>query len=165
MSDLAFRAAAIAAGLLFLAMVAAGPTSCGGVWALCSFDAPHLPYGAATARAYLTALSDAALWRYLWIVQPIDLVFPALLCIALREAFARRAPERTARRLARLAVVEAGVDYLENALIRVMLKDPGGFVDTVAPATSLLTLAKWLLLAVLFGALARLWLAPGRATR
>ena len=165
MSDAAFRTAALAAALLFVAMVLASPMGCGGVWALCIFDAPHFPYGATTARAYLAALSDTALGRYLWIVQPLDLVFPALLCITLREAFGRWAPEVLAARLGRLAVYAAGADYLENALIRVMLKDPEGFPEVVAGGTSLMTLLKWLMLAVLFGALARLWLWRGRASR
>ncbi|MCV2873868.1 hypothetical protein OEZ71_16345 [Defluviimonas sp. WL0050] len=165
MTDEAFRAAAITAALLFVAMVAASPMECGGVWAVCSFDAPHLPYEAGTARSYLAALSEGALWRYLWIVQALDLIFPALLCITFREAFEHWAPERLARRLTKVAVFAAGIDYLENALIRVMLKNPAGFADVVATATSFLTLAKWLLLAVLFGALARLWLGQRRTPR
>lgn len=165
MTDGAFRAAAVSAVLLFVAMVAAGPAECGDVWTLCSFDAPHLPYGADTARTYLAALSEGALRRYLWIVQALDLIFPALLCITFREAFERWAPESLARRLTKVAVFAAGVDYLENALIRVMLKNPAGFADVVATATSLLTILKWLLLTVLFGALARLWLRQRRAPR
>ncbi len=146
-------------------MAAASPTECGGVWALCTFDAPHLPYGADVARAYLAALPEAAQWRYLWIVQTLDLIFPALLCITFREAFGLWATERLAGRLTKIAVFAAGVDYLENALIRVMLKNPAGFADVVATATSLLTILKWLLLTVLFGALARLWLRQRRAPR
>lgn len=165
MTDGAFRAAAIAAVLLFVAMVAASPTDCGGVWPVCSLDAPHLPYGADTARSYLAALSEGALWRYLWIVQALDLIFPALLCIILREAFERWAAERLARRLSKLAVFEAGIDYLENALIRVMLKNPEGFADIAATGASLLTLLKWVLIMLLFGALARLWLGQRRAPR
>ncbi|MGB3316379.1 MAG: hypothetical protein WBB85_18410 [Albidovulum sp.] len=165
MTDAAFRAAAVTAALLFVAMIVTSPMGCGGVWTLCTFDAPHLPYGAGTARAYLAALSDGALWRYLWIVQALDLIFPALLCITLREAFERWAPEALARRLSKLAVFETGVDYLENALIRAMLKNPDGFADVIATATSLMTLLKWLLLALLFGALARLWLGQRRAPR
>jgi hypothetical protein len=164
-TDWAFRAAVIATVLLFLAVVAASPMGCGDVWAFCTFDAPHLPYGAATARSYLAALSDGALWRYLWIVQALDLIFPALLCITFREAFERWAPEALARRLTKLAVFAAGVDYLENALIRAMLKNPEGFADIVATGASLLTLLKWLLLGLLFGALARLWLGQRRAPR
>ena len=162
MTDGAFRAAAIAAVLLFAAMVAASPTECGDVWFVCNFDAPHLPYGAGTARAYLAALSETAIWRYLWIVQPLDLIFPALLCITFREAFERWAPESLARRLTKLAVFAAGADYLENALIRVMLKNPDGFADVAATGASLLTLLKWLLLVLLFGAVARLWLGQRR---
>jgi hypothetical protein len=157
-TDGAFRAAAVTAALLFVAMVAAGPMGCGGVWTLCSFDAPHLPYDATTARDYLAALSDAARWRYLWIVQALDLIFPALLCITFREAFQRWAPEAIARRLTKLAVFAAGVDYLENALIRVMLKNPDGFADVAATGASLLTLLKWVLIMLLLGAVARLWL-------
>lgn len=166
MSDAAFRTAALAAAFLFVAMVLASPTGCGAVWTLCLFDAPHLPYGAATARAYLAALSDAALWRYLWIVQPLDLIFPAALCITFREAFGRWAPQRLARRLGRLAVVYAGVDYLENALVRAMLKRPdGAFPDLLPQAASALTTLKWLALAVLFAALLRLWIGQRRAPR
>lgn len=165
MTDGAFRAAGIAALLLFVAMVGATPMECGGVWVFCTFDAPHLPYGAETARAYLAALPEGAQWRYLWIVQALDLVFPALLCMTFREAFGRWAPEALARRLSKLAVFAAGVDYLENALIRVMLKNPEGFADVVATGASLLTLLKWLLLAVLFGALARRWRGQRRAPR
>ncbi len=142
---------------VFAAMALASPMSCGGVWWPCSFDARLLPYGADTARDYLAAIAPS-LWRYLWIVQPLDLLFPALLCLTLREAFARRAPERQAARLGHLAVAEAGVDYLENALIRAMLKRPdGAFPDLLPEATSALTTLKWLMLAVLFVALARLW--------
>ncbi|MEZ5913419.1 MAG: hypothetical protein R3D84_15350 [Paracoccaceae bacterium] len=156
MSDTAFKGLAASALVLLLAMTWAGPDACGGVWRVCLFDAPHFPYGVDTARAYLTALTDTARWRYLWVVQPLDLLLPAALCLALREAFQRWAAERMAQTLSRLAVYTAGIDYLENALIRVMLKDPAGLSDIVAPATSALTLIKWLMLAVLFGALARL---------
>jgi len=164
-TDRAFRGAAVTAAILFVVMVAASPTGCGGVWTLCTFDAPHLPYGAGTARAYLAALPAGALWRYLWIVQVLDLVFPALLCLTLRAAFARWAPAALARPLSKLAVLTAGTDYLENALIRVMLKNPEGFPDIVATGASLLTLAKWLLLALLFGALVRFWRGQRRAPR
>ena len=146
--------AAIAA---FALMALAGPMSCGGVWWPCSFDARILPYGPDEARDYLAAIRPL-LWRYLWIVQPLDLVFPALLCLSLREAFARLASERTARRLGSVAVFEAGVDYLENALIRAMLKRPDGdFPDVLAHAASALTTVKWLMIAVLSGALLGLW--------
>ncbi|OYX44772.1 MAG: hypothetical protein B7Z02_04290 [Rhodobacterales bacterium 32-67-9] len=141
----------------FALMALAGPMSCGGVWWSCSFDARILPYGADAARDYLAA-ARPALWRYLWIVQPLDLVFPAVLCLWLREAFARLASERQARRLGRLAAFEVGVDYLENALVRAMLKRPDGdFPDILANAASALTTLKWLLIAVLFGALLGLW--------
>ncbi len=162
MSDSGFRAAAITAAVLFVAMVAASPMGCGEVWALCTFDAPHLPYGADTARAYLAALSEGARWRYLWVVQALDLIFPALLCITFREAFERWAPETFARRMTRVAVFAAGVDYLENALVRVMLKNPSGFSEVVAPAASILTLIKWMTLVVLFAVLARLWVRQRR---
>lgn len=153
MNDTAFRAMVGAAIAVFALMALAGPMSCGGVWRPCSFDARILPYGAEAARDYLVA-AGPALWRYLWIVQPLDLVFPALLCLLLREAFARLASERQARRLGTLAVFEAGVDYLENALVRAMLKRPeGDFPDILANAASALTTVKWLMIAALFGAL------------
>lgn len=163
MSDGAFRALVLTALALLAAMLAASPWSCGGVWRLCSFDAQVLPYAPDAARAYLVAIGPAV-WRYLWIVQPLDLVFPAVLCLVLREAFDRRAPERLARRLSRLAVVYAGIDYLENALVRVMLEDPaGGFSDLVAQGASILTMTKWLVLLALFAALGAVWLRRPRA--
>lgn len=165
MTGSGFRALILVTGALFTAMVLASPTSCGGVWRICSFDAQFLPYGPDEARAYLASLGSG-IGRYLWIVQPLDLVFPAALCLALREAYARFAPERLARRLGRLAVVYAGVDYFENALIRAMLKRPdGAFPDLLPEATSALTTLKWLVLAVLFAAFLRLWLGRKRAAR
>ncbi|SPH24204.1 hypothetical protein DEA8626_03254 [Defluviimonas aquaemixtae] len=156
MSDRAFRALFGVAGLLLLAMVLAGPRDCA-AWVFCSFDAPGFPYSAREARAYLASLTDGALWRYLWIVQPLDLVFPALLCLIFREAFERHAPEKLAARLGRIAVIEAGVDYFENAVIRAMLKRPeGDFPDMVPLAATGLSTLKWLLIAFLSVALARL---------
>lgn len=160
MTDRAFRALVASTILLWLVMVAAGPSNCD-AWRVCSFDAPRFPYVPEEARAFAASLGADALWRYLWIVQPIDLVFPALLCRVFREAFQRRAPERLAARLGRVAVAEAGADYLENALVRAMLKRPeGGFPDLVPLAATGLTTLKWLLLAFLVAALARLWIAP-----
>lgn len=150
MTDGGFRALILVTAAVFAAMVLAGPMSCGGVWRLCSFDAQVMPYSPDEARAYLAAIGPAV-WRYLWIVQPLDLVFPALLCLVLREHFARRAPKRLARRFGRLAVLYAGTDYLENAVVRVMLeRSEGDFSDLTAHAASALTMAKWLLLAALF---------------
>lgn len=163
MSDGAFRALVLTALALLAAMLAASPRSCGGVWWPCSFDAQVLPYSPDDARAYLAAIGPAV-WRYLWILQPLDLVFPAVLCLVLREAFTRWAPERPARRLSRLAVVYAGIDYLENALVRGMLEDPaGGFSDLAARGASMLTMTKWLVLLVLFAALAGVWARRRRA--
>ncbi len=156
MSDRGFRALVLAAVAFFAAMALASPRSCGGVWLICSFDAQALPYGAGEARAYLAAIGPAV-WRYLWIVQPLDLIFPALLCLALRESFLRWAPDRLARRLGRLAVIYAGIDYLENAVVRMMLEHADGdFSDLTAHAASALTTLKWLVLGVLFVALLRI---------
>ena len=158
MTDRGFPALILVAAAIFVAMAATSPMSCGGVWRLCSFDAQIAPYGPEEARAYLRAI-EPMIWRYLWIVQPLDLVFPALLTLALREAFTRRASEGLGRRLGRLAVVYAGVDYLENAVIRAMLEHPSGdFPDITAIGASGLTMLKWFLLAILFAAAARLWL-------
>ena len=93
MSDRGFRALLFATLAVFVAMFLASPTSCSGIWVLCSFDAQLLPYAPDTARAYLKAV-EPALWRYLWIAQPLDLAFPALLCVALPEAFMRWTPPR-----------------------------------------------------------------------
>lgn len=159
MSDRAYRALIGVTTLLFIAMVLASPRECGG-WVLCSFDAPRFPYGPTDARAYLSSLSDVALWRYLWVIQPIDLIFPALLCLFFRETFERRAPEKLAARLGRIAVIGAGADYLENAVIRAMLKRPDGeFPDLVPVAATGLTTLKWLLIAFLLAAVARLWIS------
>ena len=89
MSGRAFWLLLAACAALLVIMGMASPKTCGGVWSLCTFDAPHWPYGADTARAYLAALSDDALSRYRGIVQPLDLLLPALLCIWLRAAAGR----------------------------------------------------------------------------
>ncbi|MFN6951482.1 MAG: hypothetical protein ACK4NE_02660 [Albidovulum sp.] len=158
MTDRGFPALILFAAAVLVAMALASPMRCGEVWRLCSFDAQILPYSPTEARAYLAAIGPAAVWRYLWIVQPLDLVFPALLCLVLREHFARRAPERPARRLGRLAVLYAGADYLENAVVRVMLERPAGdFSELTARIASALTSGKWLLLAALFAAAAWFW--------
>ena len=159
MSDRTTRALLGTTLLFWLVMIAVSPSDCA-VWRICLFDAPRAPYGPDAARLYLSYLGETALHRYLWVVQPLDLIFPALLCLAFRETFARLAPERLAMRLGRLAVLAAGADYLENALIRVMLKQPGGdFPDLVPLLATGLTTVKWILLAFLFAALARLLLA------
>ena len=158
MTDAGFRALILLTAALFAAMALASPFNCGGVWRLCSFDAQILPYSPAEARAYLAAIGPAS-WRYLWIVQPLDLVFPATLCLLIREAVARRAPGPLARRLGKVAVLYAGVDYVENAIVRIMLERPGGpFPDFAARAASGMTILKCLVLAILGVALARLWL-------
>lgn len=158
MTDAGFRSLTLATAALFAAMALASPMECGGVWRLCSFDAQIVPYSPAEARDYLAAIGPA-IWRYRWIVQPLDLVFPAALCLLIREAAARWAPERRARRLGKVAVAYAGIDYLENAVVRLMLESPGGdFPDIAARGASGLTVSKWLVLAVLGIALALLWL-------
>lgn len=155
MTDRGYPALILFAAAVFVAMALASPMRCGEVWRLCSFDAQITPYSPAEARAYLAAIGPAAVWRYLWGVQPLDLVFPALLCLVLREHFVRRASELEARRLGRLAVLYAGADYLENAAVRVMLERPAGdFSDLTARTASALTSGKWLLLAALFVAAA-----------
>lgn len=157
MTDGRLRGLVAATILVLAAMLLAGPHGCGTQF--CLFDARVIPYGAEAARDHLARLTPAGLWRYLWVTQPLDTVFPALFCLSLRAVFEAWAPAPLAARLGRLAVIEAGVDYLENALIRVMLKDPAGFPDIVAPVTSALTIAKWLMIAVLLGAALRLWRA------
>ncbi|WP_347311490.1 hypothetical protein [Defluviimonas sp. SAOS-178_SWC] len=165
MTDSGGRALVVATALVWLVMVALSLWNCT-TWSVCLFDAPRLPYGPAEARAFLASLGEAARWRYLWVVQPLDLLFPAMLCLSFREVFAQLAPERLAGRLGSLAVIEAGVDYLENALVRAMLKRPdGAFPDILPQAASALTTLKWLLLAMLFAALLRLWLNRKRAPR
>ena len=84
MTDSGFRALILGTAALFLAMAVASPISCGGVWRVCSFDAQLLPYGPEEARAYLAALGSG-IWRYLWIVQPLDLVDFASLNSRLRQ--------------------------------------------------------------------------------
>ena len=159
MSDRAYVWALSATGGLFLAMVIlSGTIHCGGVWRHCSFDAQVVPYAPSAARAYLAALEAEGLQTYLWRLQPLDMIFPAALCVVLRDSFIRLAPERSAHLLGRLAVAEAGVDYLENALVRAMLKRPGGdFPDLIPVATSGLTALKWALVLLLLGTLAGIW--------
>lgn len=129
-------------------MAVASPQTCDDVWALCTFDALHWPYGRDTARAYLKALSPEALGRYQTVVQPLDLMLPPLLCIWLCAAAARWAVTGAVRSLGVLAVLYAAVDYLENGLIYVMLRQPGGeFPGALAMAASGLTTLKWLALA------------------
>lgn len=150
--------------VLLAVMSLASPKACGSVWLLCTFDAPHWPYGADKARAYLAALNAEARWRYAWVVQPLDLLLPVLLCIWLRAAAARWTVTAAVRLLRRLAVLYAAVDYLENAAIRVMLAQPAGdFPDVVAAMTSGLTTIKWLsLLAFALMLAARLDRGGGR---
>ncbi len=162
MTDRGFLALVAATLVLFGAMVAAGPKSCGQVFFPCSFDAQILPYGPEAARRYLAAIG-ADLWRYLWIVQPLDLILPAVTCLSLREAFSRWAPARWARVLAGAAVLFAATDYLENAAVRVMLNRPqGDFPDAVAHAATTLTTLKWALLLPLLVLVAILWIGQRR---
>lgn len=126
----------------------ASPRACGGVWSLCTFDAPHWPYGSGKARDYLAALSPDALRLYSRVVQPLDFVLPALLCIWLRAAAARWAVVAAVRPLGALAIFYLTVDYLENGMVRVMLNRPdGNFPDAVAMVASGLTILKWVALA------------------
>ncbi|WP_413869928.1 hypothetical protein [Albidovulum sp.] len=162
MTDRRFRALVAATLVLFGAMAAAGSTACGQTFFPCSFDAQFLPYGPDAARRYLAAIG-ADLWRYLWIVQPLDLVVPALTCLSLREAFRRWAPARWTRILGGAAVLFAATDYLENAVVRVMLNRPqGDFPDAVAHAATTLTTLKWVLLVPLLMLIAILWVGRRR---
>lgn len=158
MTDGRFRALIAASLALPVLMTLLGPSDCGGVWRLCSFDAQILPYRPETARDYLAAVRPDV-WRYLWIVQPLDLILPVMVCLALREGFARWAPGRFLELLRLGSVLYVLVDYLENGVVRIMLTDPSGdFPDAVAYAASGLTTFKWaLLLPLLMTAGASWW--------
>lgn len=146
MTDGRFRTLIAASLALPLLMTLLGPSDCGGVWRLCSFDAQVLPYPPETARAYLAAIQPG-LWRYLWIVQPLDLILPVTICLALREGFTRWAPGRHLGLLRALVLGYLVVDYVENAVVRVMLtRAEAGFPDAVAQVASGLTTLKWALL-------------------
>ena len=130
MTDRRFRALVAATLVLFGAMAAAGSTACGQTFFPCSFDAQFLPYGPDAARRYLAAIG-ADLWRYLWIVQPLDLVVPALTCLSLREAFRRWAPARWTRILGGAAVLFADDVVNLAAKKRVVFVDQTVFAKTV----------------------------------
>lgn len=146
MTDGRFRALIAASLALLAVMTLLGPAACGGVWRICSFDAQVLPYSPETARDYLKAIQPD-IGRYLWIVQPLDLLLPVAVCLALREGFARWAPQHVLGLLRGAALVYLIVDYVENAIVHVMLsRAQDGFPDAVAYVASGLTTLKWTLL-------------------
>lgn len=146
MTDGRFRALIAASLALPVVMAFLSPTDCDGVWCLCTFDAQFLPYAPQAARHYLAAIGDDRL-RYLSIVQPLDLILPLTICLALREGFTRWASARVAGWLRRAALIYLVLDYAENAAIHVMLRHPdGAFPNWIALAASGLTTLKWALL-------------------
>jgi len=147
---------ATAIGLLII-MGLASPGGCH-EWFLCTFDAQIVPYAPGTARSYLVAIKDD-IWRYARIVQPLDLILPLMICLALREGFARWTAGRFTGWLRAAAVLYMVVDYAENAAIHVMLGHPGGdFPDWVAYTASGLTIFKWTVLLPLLLAATLAWL-------
>lgn len=165
MTEGRFRALIAASLALPVLMTLLGPSDCGGVWRLCSFDAQMLPYRPEAARAYLAAIRPDV-QRYLWIVQPLDLILPITVCMALREGFSRWAPARFLRLLHGAAVLYLIVDYVENAAVRIMLTHPAGdFPNWIAQGASGLTAFKWALLIPLLLAAALAWHSHRRFDR
>lgn len=145
LSLLAIAAAGVYAVLLFIGTMMMTPEAQGAL----PFDARILGYDAEEARAYLVALSDYGRWLYLGPVRLLDTVFPPLFGLVLALLIAVNGRPW----LAPLALLYAGVDLWENAVVAEMIRS--GETD-LAGLGSALTQGKYALVTL---SLAVLWLA------
>ena len=129
---------------VYLAMVFWSlPAITAGAGGLLPFDLRATGYSFDQARAFLAATSDETRAFYLNVQQGLDMAFPALMAVTLVMAF--RFLFRGAVRLvlSSLAVLAAGLDYLENAAVAVMLRaGADGLNEAMVAAASRWTVLK-----------------------
>ena len=116
-----------------------------------AFDLRFLGYSVDEARAFLTALNDEGRAHYINIQHRLDLIYPAVLSLALLVGILRFGARMSVamRILLALIPVAAGIaDYTENALVGRMLSLPVSEVtDGLITQASLVTMLKSVLYA------------------
>ena len=116
-----------------------------------AFDLRFLGYSVDEARAFLTALNDLGRAHYINIQHRLDLIYPAVLSLALLVGMLRFGARLSVamRILLALIPLAAGVaDYMENALVGQILSVPVSEVtDGMITQASLVTMLKSVLYA------------------
>ncbi len=111
-----------------------------------AFDLRFLGYSIDEARAFLTALNDTGRAHYINIQHRLDLIYPAVLSLALLVGILRFGARLSASMRILLAVIPlaaGAADYTENALVGQMLSLPVSEVtDAVITQASLVTVLK-----------------------
>lgn len=133
--------------IIYLAMIAwTLPEISADAGGLPAFDLRPMGYSTEEARAFLSALSDAGRALYLGPQALLDLAYPALLAAVLTMGVTvmLRPGFRWLRwATAAAGIAGAGCDYLENMLVRGLLRaDPAAVTDSALRAASTATILK-----------------------
>ncbi len=133
--------------IIYLAMVVwTLPEISAAAGGLPAFDLRPKGYSVEEGRAFLSALSDAGRALYLGPQALLDLAYPALLAavLTLGAHLTLRPAYRWLRwATAATAIAGSGCDYLENILVRGMLRaDPAAVTDWALRVASTATILK-----------------------
>lgn len=109
---------------------------------LAPFDMRPLGYSGEQARAFLAALSDEGRVFYIDVQHKLDILYPALLGLALVLGFQLLFPRPWATVFSVIALVGVAADYLENYLVTVMLTSGEPVADKLVSLASFWTVSK-----------------------
>jgi hypothetical protein len=128
------------------------------------FDMRPFGYSTLQARDFLGALTDEARDIYVGPQRYLDLVFPALLGVAMAGVFLAYVPQRGLRRaLILLALCAVFADYVENLRVARMLAHDGPVPEILVTSASQATVAKAILTGSSLVALAAVGITRWRA--